>query len=207
MSADEHRPAAGPRFSLATADLDGHTIEELSAYLDAGRQPPDPSIEASPSCQLALEAMERLRAVSGGLLAEEAAGEPAADDPWVQRVLAGIALDARAGRRIPLRHSSPKADLAITEGAVRGLIRSAEADVDGVVVGRCRIDGDLTTSGGMVDLAVDVSVRLGLSIPRTAGLLRAAIAARVRANTDLTIRAIDVTVHDVHAVPRQGEPR
>lgn len=207
MSADEHRPAAGPRFSLATADLDGHTIEELSAYLDAGRHPLDPSIEASPSCQLALEAMERLRAVSGGLLAAEAAGEPTADASWVQRVLTGIALDARAGRRIPLRHPSPTADLAITEGAVRGVIRSAEADVDGVVVGRCRIDGDLATPDATVDLAVDVSVRVGLAIPRAAARLRAAIASRVRANTDLTIRTIDITVHDVHAAPSQEEPR
>ncbi len=41
MSADARRPD-GSRFSLATADLDGHTVEELSAYLDAGRRPRDP---------------------------------------------------------------------------------------------------------------------------------------------------------------------
>lgn len=199
--ADERR--TGDRFdqrglSLATADLDGHTIDELSAYLDAGRRPVDPSIEASPACQLALQSMERLRALSGPLLAADAAGEAAADDPWLQRVLAGIALDARAGRRIPLRHPAPGADLAITEGAVRGVVRSAEDDVDGVVVGRCRIDGDLTVPEATIDLTVEISVRAGLNIPGTAELLRVAIAARLRASTDLTVRAVDITVHDLH---------
>ncbi|HEY0119508.1 MAG TPA: Asp23/Gls24 family envelope stress response protein [Cellulomonas sp.] len=204
MSADGPRPD-GSRFSLATADLDGHTIEELSAYLDADRQPRDPTIEASPACQLALQAMERLRAASGRLLTADAETESAADESWVRQVLAGIALDARAGRRIPLRHVSPGADLGITEGAVRGVIRSAEDDVDGVVVGRCRIDGDLEAPNGTVDIAVDVSVRLGVDIPSVAGRLRAAIAARVQANTDLSVRAIDITVHDVHFAPQQED--
>lgn len=206
MTTDEHRPAGGG-FSLATADLDGHTIDELSAYLDAGRQPVDPAIEASPACQLALQSMARLRALSGPLLAADAAAEPAADESWLQRILAGIALDAHAGRRIPLRHPSPHADLAITEGAVRGLIRSAEDDVDGVVVGRCRIDGDLTTPEAPVDLTVEVSIRFGLPIPDTADLLRAAIATRVRVNTDLTVSTIDITVHDVHHAARLEDPR
>ena len=48
------RPDADP------ADLDGHTIDELGEYLDRGRIPFDPSIEASPGCQLALQSMERL---------------------------------------------------------------------------------------------------------------------------------------------------
>ena len=206
MSADEHRPD-GQGFSLATADLDGHTVDELSAYLDAGREPPDPSIEASPACQLALQAMERLRALSEPLLAADTADEPAADESWVRRVLAGIALDAHAGRRIPVRHPSPTADLAVTEGAVRGVIRSAEDDVDGVVVGHCRVDGDLTTPDADVDLTVEVSIRAGLCIPDTVELLRRAIAARVRANTDLTVRTVDVTVHDLHPASRQDDPR
>lgn len=204
MSADENL-TAGPPFSLATADLDGHTLEDLSAYLDADRQPFDPSIEASATCQLALQAMERLRALSGPLLAADAADEPAADESWLRRVLAGIAMDARAGRRIPVRHPSPDADLAITEGAVRGVIRSAEDEVDGVVVGRCRIDGDLTSPEALVDLTVEASVRLGLPIPATADLLRTAIVARVRANTDLTVRTVDITVNDVHGPSRREE--
>ena len=38
-------------------DLDGHTIEELSDYLDAGRTPVDASIEGSPGCRIALDAL------------------------------------------------------------------------------------------------------------------------------------------------------
>ncbi len=128
-------------------DLDGHTVEELSAYLDAGRTPVDPSIEASPGCQIALEAMERLRSLSGPLLEADAEAASAPEASWVARILDTITLEARSGRRIPLESPSPSADLAITEGAVRGVIRAAEADVDGIIVGRCRLRGDVTVPG------------------------------------------------------------
>ena len=42
-----------------TADLDGHSIEELSDYLDAGRQPRNESIESSAGCQIALDSLAK----------------------------------------------------------------------------------------------------------------------------------------------------
>ncbi|WP_369374149.1 hypothetical protein AB1046_08145 [Promicromonospora sp. Populi] len=190
--------AAGPRrLDLGPEGLDGHTIEELTDYLEAGRVPADPSIDGSPACQLALDALERLRGLTPALIAADTAAEPEADDGWVARVLGGIALEAHAGRRIPLTPPEPHADLGITEGAVRGLIRAAENAVPGVLVGRCRFEGDVTELGAPVRVLVDASVPYGEPLPRLADELRLEIAARLRVHTELNVTAIDITVRDV----------
>lgn len=190
--------------SLNAEELNGHTIDELSAYLDSGRVPPDPSIDNSAGCQLALEAMERLRALSRSLLERDAQDVPRPDESWVGRILEAIAFDAQAGRRIPIRHDDPTADLAVTEGAVRGLIRSAEKDVEGVIIGRCRLDGDIVTPGAPVTVSIDVSVMWGQNIPDIVDRLRTAIARRLTTHTELTLTEVDVTVHDIHQLPRSG---
>ena len=50
--------------ALEPGDLDGHSIDELTDYLDAGMQPADPSIDDSPACQNALAAIIRIRHAS-----------------------------------------------------------------------------------------------------------------------------------------------
>lgn len=186
-------------------DLDGHTIEELSDYLDTGRTPPDPSIEASPGCQLALDALERLHGLTPELFAADTAAEPEADEGWVQKILADITLDARAGRRIPFSTVEPRADLGITEGAVRGLIRAAENAVPGVLVGRCHLDGDVTESGAPIRIHTEVSVPYGDPIPGIVSRLRAEISSRLGAHTELNVTGIDITIHDIQKFPSRGE--
>lgn len=193
MNTEETRSILG----LEPADLDGHTIEELSDYLDAGRQPVDPAIEASASCQAALDSLERLRALTPELLAADIAEQPSPDESWVQRILGSIALDARAGRRIPIAVSAPDADIGITEGAVRGLIRGAERAVDGVVVGRCSFAGDVTVAGEAIRVRVEVSVPHGQPIHRLAAQLRSEITARLAAHTTINLTAVDIAVEDI----------
>lgn len=195
--------------SLATEpeDLDGHTIEELFDYLDAGREPVDPSIEGSAGCRIALEALTRLRELTPGLLAADAAEEPEPSESWVQSILSGIALDARSGRRIPVAGRVPEADLGITEGAVRGAIRAAERVVPGIVVGKCRFDGDVTVPGAPVRVRVEVSAPYGVPIPDGVHRLRAEIERRLRTHTTLNVSGIDIEVRDVHEVrnPKEGD--
>ncbi len=181
-------------------DLDGHTIEELSDYLDAGRYPANPSIDASPGCQIALAALARLRSLSGAMLDAEAAREPAPDESWISGIVQNIGREARAGRSIPIAHPSPSAALAITEGSVRGLIRAAGEEAGGLVVGRCRLDGDVTTPGSPVAIHVDVSAYGDEPIPKAAARLRTAIDEALRRHTDLVVTAIDITVQDIHSV-------
>ncbi|KJL21908.1 Asp23/Gls24 family envelope stress response protein [Microbacterium azadirachtae] len=185
-------------------DLDGHTMDELSDYLDAGRQPADPSIDASPGCRIALDALERLRRLGPALLDQDTAGEPQPDDNWVRSILDGIARDARAGRRIPFPVAEPDDDLGITEGAVRGLIRAAGDGVPGVLIGRCRLDGEVATPGAPVRIEVEASVPYGLPISRLAERLRDEIGERLRTHTELNLTGIDIVVHDVRDLPSGG---
>ncbi|GAA1537154.1 putative alkaline shock family protein YloU [Microbacterium ginsengiterrae] len=187
----------GTPLGLDPEDLDGHTIEELTDYLDAGRVPADPSIDGSPGCALALDALERLRSLTPDLIARDTEEEPEPDASWVQSILDGIAMDARAGRRIPLTPPDEHADLALTEGALRGIVRAAENAFPGILIGRCRIDGDLTVHDAEVALAVEVSVPFGTRIRQFADELRAEIAARIDAHTALRVTAIDITVQDI----------
>lgn len=185
-------------------DLDGHTMDELSDYLDAGRQPADPSIDASPGCRIALDALERLRRLGPALLDQDTAGEPQPDDNWVRSILDGIARDARAGRRIPFPVAEPDDDLGITEGAVRGLIRAAGDGVPGVLIGRCRLDGEVATPGAPVRIEVEARVPYGLPISRLAERLRDEIGERLRTHTELNLTGIDIVVHDVRDLPSGG---
>ncbi|MDO5082502.1 hypothetical protein EII34_00605 [Arachnia propionica] len=182
--------------TFAPDDLDGHTLEELGTYLESGRNPRIESIEQSPGCQLALESLERLNRLTAEMIREDEALE-AADDSWVDWILSGIALDARAGRRIPYDVPTPH-DLGITEGAVRGLVRQVEEKLDGVIIGRCRLDGDVETLGAPVTVVIEVCMPLKRSIPEMAEQLRTEILSDVGTHTDLHVAAVDIVVTDVH---------
>lgn len=197
---DEHEIPELRRLSLEPTDLDGHTLEELTDYLEAGRQPIDPSIEQSPGCQLALDALERLEGLGGQLIDADAAAAPEVDAGWVDRILGGIAMDARAGRRIPFASAESSIDLGITEGAVRGLIRSAENAVPGLLVGRCHLDGDVTVPGTPIRIAIDASALYGEPIMSITERLRAEVDSRLRAHTELNIVAIDIAIRDIREV-------
>lgn len=188
------------RLGLEPDDLDGHTLDELTDYLEAGRQPEDPSIEGSAGCQLALDALERLRGLGGQLIDADTAAMPEVDESWVDRILDGIALDARAGRRIPFAPDVLGDDFAITEGAVRGLVRSAENAVDGLLVGGTHLRGDVTEVGAPIRLEIEASAFYGAAIPQAVTRLRTEIADRLQRHTDLNVIAIDITVSDIQQV-------
>lgn len=179
-------------------DLDGHTIDELSDYLDRGRTPLDPSIEGSAGCRIALSSLERLRQISKSLVEVDAAAEAPRNDDWLGGILESIGREARAGRDIPLLPPSPRASLSVTEGAVRGLIRAAGDRSGGLIIGRCRLDGDVTVPGTPITVSIDASVFWGERIVETVDRAREAIYSALLKHTELTIASIDITVHDVY---------
>ncbi|WP_065962346.1 Asp23/Gls24 family envelope stress response protein [Curtobacterium sp. UCD-KPL2560] len=183
--------------ALEPEDLDGHSIDELADYLDAGMQPADPSIDDSAACQNALAAIIRLRQSSLGSLEAAAAQEPPADESWIGGVLANISLEARAGRDVPLRAESPTERPVMTEGAIRSLVRSAGDVVPGVVIARCSLDGDVVRLGAPVRVTVELAVRAGSPIHDAADRVRSAVAAVLAEQTDLVVEAVDVRVRDL----------
>ncbi|WP_043709816.1 Asp23/Gls24 family envelope stress response protein [Leifsonia aquatica] len=183
--------------------IDGHTLDELSDYLARGRTPADASIDGSAECRAALEALERLSRTTRTMLEADAASRPT-DDGWVGRILDGIRLDVQAGRRIPVAHPDPAADLALTEGAVRALIRSVGDAIYGLIVVRTRIVGDVETLGAPIQLHVEISVRYGEPFGEVAARMRSAVVEELSRHVELTVGAVDVTVTDVWDPDRDG---
>lgn len=183
---------------LEASDLDGVTLDELIEYLEDGKQPRNEVIENSPGCQIALSSLERVQRLTPTLVASEE--EQSSDDSWVSRIMSGIALDARAGKRIPLPDAPPGADFGITEGAMRGLIRSAEDAVPGVLISRCKINSDLENLHEPLEVTVDISVPFGARINPTADIIRQSVADYIQRHAHLPVRTIDITVSDVRKV-------
>ncbi|KZX21222.1 Asp23/Gls24 family envelope stress response protein [Rathayibacter tanaceti] len=186
-------------------DLDGHTLEELSEYLDRGREPYDPSIEGSAACRLALANLTRLAEVSARALRREADREPDRDEIWIAGLLEAIRSEVRSGRDIPVQHPDPTLRLALTEAAVRGMVRRAGDTMGGVIMGRCTLDGDVSTPGAVVRIDVTCALEFGLPVDAAADRLRERIRYALERHTELTIGAIDVTVDDVY--PRREEQK
>ena len=184
---------------LENTDLDGHSIEELSDYLDAGRLPRDDSIESSPGCLIALASLERLRNAAWALLEAEADADPERDSAWIGRLMGTISREARAGRDIPISSGDASVALSVTEGSVRGLIRAAGDDVGGVLIASCSLEGDVTRPGEPIVVAVTASVAWGLSLPLLAAELRASITAALTRHTELLVERVDVTISDIHS--------
>ena len=187
-------------------ELDGHTLEELSDYLDAGFTPADPSIDDSPACQMALAALAHVKTATESLLETEADEQPPTSESFIAGILEAISMNVRAGRSIPIAHPSPTARITMTEGAVRSLIRGAGDNIDGVLVGRCTLEGDVTTIGTSIVVDLDITVRWGENLTAKAAEVRAAVAAALATRTDLVIEGIDVTATDVYPVQhKDGE--
>lgn len=179
-------------------DLNHDLIAHLSDYLDRGENPPDDFLNKAPENRIAFDALTRFRSMAQNILDDDVTAEPDRDDSWVSGILKNIHREARAGRSIPVSHPSPKAALTLTEGAVRGLIRSAGDGVAGTFIGSCKLEGDVTEPGSPVTVNVEASVFWGERMPQTAQRLRDAITTSLLHHTELNIVAVNVTVTDVH---------
>lgn len=193
----------GAVLGLEPDDLDGHTLDELEDYLDAGREPADPSIDDSPACQIALGALQRLRALAGAYLDQPVPADDAGQG-WIANVLAVLPLEARAGRAFPLPVALPDTTGSVTEGALRGLIRDVGDHIPGLLVGRVHI---LPRPGATVaDLEVEIALVYGAVLQEVADALRAALREQLARHAPFEIRRIDVRLTSV-VVPTRQAPR
>lgn len=182
--------------------IDGYTLDQLSEYLDEGRTPPDPGIDDSAECQHALASLERLRALSAEVLADDAAHLPTPEESWIQSIMRGISREVRAGRPVPIHHPDENTDLTITEGAVRALIRRAGDSVPGAVIGRTRFDGDIADPAAPVSVGITVTAVAHVPLRSLADRIRNVVRAALTAHTELNVAAIDITVTDIYSDTR-----
>lgn len=185
----------------------GYDLDELSAYHDRGRTPAIAAIDDNPECQAVLASLDRFGALSRDLIARDAAVAPALDEGWFTGLMSTIATEARAGRDIEFPDPDPRTRLTITEGAVRELVRAAGDSVPGVLVGRCRLDGDVSDPDAEIRVAVTISVVFRTPLPDVTRAVRSAVHTALIASTPLRIAAIDITVDDVHVPTTDEEGR
>jgi hypothetical protein len=184
---------------LEPDDLDGHTIDELTDYLDAGLQPADPSIDDSPACRIALAALQRLKDLAVEYL-DDARPDATTGSDWIDSVLAAIPVDARAGRRFPLPGDDPHVVATVTEGAIRGLVRAIGDEVPGLLVGAVRIG-----SGEPTPLSIDVALVYGTVLQEAVESFRRALRLVLPDHAPFELGPIDVDVIGlIPADPKEG---
>jgi hypothetical protein len=203
------RPPVGPADPAPALDADGEPLDmaALADYLDRGRTPRVAAYEDDPEVRNALRSLEHMRDLGRELVQVEAEEAEAPGDDFFRGVLTHISRESRAGRDIPLSHPDPGVRLALTEGAVRALVRQAGDEVPGVLIGRCTLDGDVTRAGEPVRVALTMSVVWGDPLPDLAQRVRERVHAALLRHTELRVEGIDVTVVDVQPRPAQEEAR
>lgn len=179
----------------------GRRIEALSDYLDSGTSPDADHIDHCPQCQAQLAGLRSLSNAALLMMDDDVASAAADDTGWLDGILANLRLETRAGRSIPL--SSGGADsgeldeLSETEGAVIALVRSVGDSLGGVLIGRCRLDGDVSVAGAPMEVKINVSARYGYPLPPLAETLRDAVFAELLVETELNVTAVHVAFTDM----------
>lgn len=179
----------------------GYSLEDLSAYLDRGRVPRIPAIERNAECQAVLASMERMGRLSREIVEEQAA-EPLSES-WYDDVMREVMREFRAGRDIPLARADDGTELVVTEGALYELIRSVGDGVEGLLVGRVRLNQP--EPDAPLDVRVTVSVRFGRAMTRAVDEMREGIRTAIERHGDLRVGRVDVTVGDVHMDGEEDE--
>jgi hypothetical protein len=172
----------------------GYSLEDLSAYLDRGRTPRIPAIERNAECQAILASMERMGRLSREIV-DEQASEPIAES-WYDSIMREVMREFRAGRDIPLARTDDGTELVVTEGALYELIRTVGDRIEGVLVGRVRLDQP--EPDAPLDVTVTVSVRFGRAMTDAVDEMRDGIRSAIDRQGDLRVGRVDVTVGDVH---------
>lgn len=179
----------------------GYSLEDLSAYLDRGRTPRIPAIERNAECQAILTSLERMGRLSREIV-EEQAQEPLADS-WYDSIMRQVMREFRAGRDIPLARTDDGTEIVVTEGALYELIRTVGDGVEGLLVGRVRLNQP--EQGAPLDVRITVSVRFGRAMTAAVDEMREGVRTAIEHNGDLKVGRVDVTVGDVHTDEGEDE--
>lgn len=174
----------------------GRRIEDLSDFIDSGISADAEHIAHCPQCQARLAGLRILSDAAVDLMCDDVASAADEGTGWLDGMLANLRMETRAGRSIPL-NSGPLEVLTETEGAVIAMVRAVGDSLGGVLIGRCRLVGDVAVAGAAVEVNINVSARYGYPLPSMAQELRDAVTAELLIHTELNIVAVNVAFTDL----------
>lgn len=188
----------------------GHSLDELSDYLAAGKSPADPYIDSCAECQNALRALEQLNSLTSELVDFDSKEHSDADTDRLGSIFSNIALEARSGREIPLEapptvESDESDELSQTEGAIISLIRAAGDQLENAMIGRCRLEGDVTDPNAEIRVDIRVTAFWGQPLQGLAGQLRKKVRTALEMHTQFVISGIDIAIVDIQQMDEVGD--
>lgn len=184
------------------------TLESLSMWVQDEKDGVDTPehreltkhIELCPSCTQRVDALRRVDQMSAGLISAEVAVQEQ-DTGWFDRLMGNLVFETRAGRTIPLGAEYNVDSLSITEGAILSAIRGVADSMEHLIIGRCRLEGDVETPGSPITIQASATVRFGVVIEDVADRLRELIISEVHRVSELRVEAIDIEVEDIFGAP------
>ncbi|MDO4252925.1 MAG: hypothetical protein Q4C74_06790 [Rothia sp. (in: high G+C Gram-positive bacteria)] len=180
-------------------------LETLSDWLEedhsqagsAAQQQLSEHIDSCPICTQRVVALRKLEQATAEL--EQAdLEEQQAQSGWLDKILSNIVLETKAGRSIPISSDESTDWLAQTEGSVLAAIRQAADQLGHILIGRCRLLGDIEQAGAPVQIDVTASVECGVVIAQATARLRQLILAEVARVSELNLTAVNITVEDIY---------
>lgn len=176
-----------------TIGASGHTLEDLSAYLDRGRTPRVAAIEEDAECQALLASMAHASDVARALAAEDTRDAGDIADSWYDELILRVRDEVRSGKDLALGELDDSTRTTVTEGALREVVRRAGDLVDDVLVGSVSLDAD---ADGIV-VRVAIGVVHGARMQERAGLVRSAVHDALSSHAPSPITSIDVVVDEL----------
>ncbi|TGO05652.1 Asp23/Gls24 family envelope stress response protein [Serinibacter arcticus] len=202
----------------------GRDIDEVWERIES---PPDEHELECPHCRNARSDLGNLARLTASQRDEERVDPDLEPDPAILgRIMAIARAEVRRGRQLPLDEpdaEGPVAELTVSEQAVSASARRAGDAVDGVQVERCEVvlvpgGGSPAVSGSVgsgpggpgvpesyrasrpsiVDVTLQVSVSIALSIPEVAREMRSNVMRRVNDEVGIDVRRIHIDVRDAH---------
>lgn len=159
-------------------------------------------IDSCPECSRKIASLTKLRTIATTSF-EEDVKEQESDQNWMDRLLNNLAFEARAGRSVPLESPLKELSISQTEGAIVAAARAVADQLDEVIIGRCRLVGDVEILGAPIEVEVTASVQFGAYIPDLAQALRTSVRQELERVSELNITAINITIQDLHSTPQE----
>lgn len=146
-------------------------------------------------CAETLAELRALRLATEELVSTEIA-EQSKDTSWLDTLMSNMVFEARAGRAIPLRAEYTVDSFSVSEGALISAVRYAADQLEGIVIGRCQLVGNVENAEAKITVNATASAEFGIDALVAAQSLEHVIQKELERVAHLRPESINVVVGD-----------